>query len=95
MEILDDGNSNDGINNKKVKISYFWNVNFKENIIFYEEYSSKKILVCKLWKNKFQIEVTVEVEKEPEEKDWWAQYLKQEVNKCIRENWEDAHKVFS
>ncbi|PAV90967.1 hypothetical protein WR25_19914 [Diploscapter pachys] len=54
MEILDDGNSNDGTNKK--------------------------------------IEVTVEIEKESEEKDWWAQYLKQEVNKCIRENWEDAHK---
>ncbi|KAE9419008.1 hypothetical protein Angca_005134, partial [Angiostrongylus cantonensis] len=28
-----------------------------------------------------------------EEKDWWALYLRQEVNKCIRSNWENSHKV--
>ncbi|KAJ1351304.1 hypothetical protein KIN20_007290 [Parelaphostrongylus tenuis] len=28
-----------------------------------------------------------------EEKDWWAIYLRQEVNKCVRYNWENSHKV--
>ncbi|KHJ87308.1 DNA repair protein Rad4 [Oesophagostomum dentatum] len=37
-------------------------------------------------------DVQVTLEKE-EEKDWWALYLRQEVNKCVRENWENAHKV--
>ncbi|KAK6747092.1 hypothetical protein RB195_000370 [Necator americanus] len=36
------------------------------------------------------VEVTL---KREEEKDWWAIYLRQEVNKCVRENWENAHKV--
>ncbi|KAK5970372.1 hypothetical protein GCK32_014728, partial [Trichostrongylus colubriformis] len=31
--------------------------------------------------------------KKAEEKDWWALYLRQEVNKCVRENWENCHKV--
>ncbi|KAK6060035.1 DNA repair protein Rad4 [Cooperia oncophora] len=31
--------------------------------------------------------------KKAEEKDWWGLYLKQEVNKCVRDNWENCHKV--
>ncbi|XGW29854.1 hypothetical protein V3C99_009139 [Haemonchus contortus] len=31
--------------------------------------------------------------KKAEEKDWWAIYLRQEVNKCVRDNWEIRHKV--
>ncbi|KAK6027684.1 DNA repair protein Rad4 [Ostertagia ostertagi] len=28
-----------------------------------------------------------------EEKNWWGLYLRQEVNKCVRENWENCHKM--
>ncbi|KJH52835.1 hypothetical protein DICVIV_01042 [Dictyocaulus viviparus] len=27
------------------------------------------------------------------EKDWWALYLRQEVNKVVRNNWENSHKM--
>ncbi|WKY03883.1 hypothetical protein Q1695_005109 [Nippostrongylus brasiliensis] len=37
-----------------------------------------------------QLQVTLQ---KAEEKDWWALYLRQEVNKCVRENWENAHKM--
>ncbi|CAI4224475.1 unnamed protein product [Auanema sp. JU1783] len=37
--------------------------------------------------------VEVTVEKQKAEPDWWAFYLRQEVNKCIRENWENTHKA--
>ncbi|RCN25723.1 hypothetical protein ANCCAN_28562, partial [Ancylostoma caninum] len=40
--------------------------------------------------NAKDVQVTL---KEKGEKDWWAIYLRQEVNKCVRENWENAHKV--
>lgn len=41
--------------------------------------------------NSFQnVQVTLQ---KADEKDWWALYLRQEVNKCVRENWENAHKV--
>ncbi|VDM65262.1 unnamed protein product [Strongylus vulgaris] len=36
------------------------------------------------------VQVTLE---KGEEKDWWAIFLRQEVNKLIRANWENAHKV--
>uniref|UniRef100_A0A1I7X7B4 USP8_dimer domain-containing protein n=1 Tax=Heterorhabditis bacteriophora TaxID=37862 RepID=A0A1I7X7B4_HETBA len=37
-----------------------------------------------------QVEVTIN---KVQEKDWWALYLRQEVNKRLRENWEYAHRV--
>lgn len=38
------------------------------------------------------IEVTLKKDDEDVEKDWWAIYLKQEVNKCVRRMWENVHK---
>lgn len=40
-----------------------------------------------------QVEVTLDGEEEGIEKDWWVVYLRQEVNKKIREMWESTHKV--
>ncbi|CAL2042314.1 unnamed protein product [Caenorhabditis brenneri] len=42
------------------------------------------------------IEVSIDHEENEEEgveKDWWVIYLRQEVNKKIRESWENTHKV--
>ncbi|CAD6193552.1 unnamed protein product [Caenorhabditis auriculariae] len=37
--------------------------------------------------------VEVTMEKQEEEKDWWAIYLRQETNKAIRQNYENTHKA--
>ncbi|CAI2349861.1 unnamed protein product [Caenorhabditis sp. 36 PRJEB53466] len=39
-----------------------------------------------------KIELTLEDEEEVE-KDWWVVYLRQEINKLIRQTWENTHKV--